>query len=110
MCAHHTGNGVNVRYYFEWDTKKAKNNLKKHKTDFERASSIFLDPRSITIFDKEHSEEEERWITIGLDGSGVLLVVAHTFQKIDGNRHKIRLISARKATKKETRQYEEENI
>ena len=70
-----------MRYYFEWDTKKAKDNIKKLKTGFERASSVFLDPRAITIFDKEHSEEEERWVTMGLDGSGVLLVVVHSILK-----------------------------
>jgi len=99
-----------VRYYFEWDPKKAKNNIKKHKVSFERAASIFLDPRAITIFDEEHSQKEERWVTMGIDRTGVLLVAVHTFQKINKDQYKIRIISARKATKKETKQYLEENI
>ncbi|MBI5810086.1 MAG: BrnT family toxin [Deltaproteobacteria bacterium] len=99
-----------MRYYFGWDPKKAIDNIKKHKISFERAAGIFIDPRAITIFDRGHSESEDRWITMGIDGSGVLLVVAHTFKEMDNNRHEVRLISARKATKKEAKQYLEENI
>jgi len=99
-----------VRYYFEWDPKKARNNLKKHKVSFERALSIFLDPHAITIFDEEHSEREDRWITMGIDRIGILLVAVHTFQQINNEKYKIRIISTRKATRKETKQYREENI
>ncbi len=93
-----------MRYNYEWDYKKAVYNLNKHGVSFERASSAFCDPRAISIYDKGHSVDEERWITLGLDRSGVLVVVAHTFV---GMTHeiKIRIISARKATKKETSQY-----
>jgi hypothetical protein len=59
----------------------------------------------VSIPDEEHSEEEDRWVTIGLDASGNLIVVVHTFEEVDAGRCKIRLISARKATKKEGRQY-----
>lgn len=51
-------------YNFEWDPNKAKENKRKHKVSFERATQIFLDPFQISIFDEEHSREEERWITI----------------------------------------------
>ena len=76
---------------------------------FEQSSSIFLDPRAITVFDDEHSENEDRWATIGIDKNGILLVVIHTFQRVDNNCIKIRIISARKATRKEVKQYQEEN-
>lgn len=99
-----------MRYYFEWDPKKAKENLKKHKVSFERAASIFLDPRAVTIFDEEHGESEDRWVTMGIDKTGGLLVVVHTFQQKKNEEYKIRIISARKATRKETKQYMEENI
>ena len=67
---------------------------------------MFLDPRAVSIPDDEHSDEDERWVTVGLDASGNLLVVVHTFEETDSARCKIRLISARKATKKEAKQYE----
>jgi uncharacterized DUF497 family protein len=63
----------------------------------------------ITVFDTEHSEHEDRWATIGMDKNGNLLVVVHTFQQVDANCSRIRMISARKATKNEIKQYREEN-
>lgn len=99
-----------MRYYFEWDPKKARNNLKKYKVSFERVANVFLDPRAITIFDEEHSVGEDRWITMGIDRTGILLVVVHTFQQINNEKYKIRIISTCKATRKETKQYREENI
>ena len=96
-----------MRYYFEWDPQKAKINLKKHKVSFERACTVFKDPNALSIYDEEHSEEEERWITLGMDINGTLLVVVHTFEQLDENTCKIRIISARKATKKEIKQYNE---
>ena len=95
-----------MRYDFEWDPKKAGNNLRKHKVGFERAAGIFRDPNLISIPDEEHSESEERWITIGLDESGVLLVLSHKFMGLDAETTLIRIISARKATTAETKQYE----
>lgn len=67
---------------------------------------MFLDPRAVSIPDDEHSDENERWVTVGLDASGNLLVVVHIFEEADSAQRKIRLISARKATKKEAKQYE----
>lgn len=96
-----------MRYNFEWDTAKAGQNILKHKVSFQRAGTIFRDPHAISIFDDEHSQKEERWITIGRDNDGILLVVSHTFREIDKTSCSIRIISARKATKRETKQYED---
>jgi hypothetical protein len=98
-----------VRYYFDWDPNKARANQKKHGVGFEQASSIFLDPGMITVFGSKYSEHEDRWATIGIDRNGILLVVAHTFQQPDADCCRIRIISARKATRKEARQYGEKN-
>ena len=92
-------------YVFDWDPKKASLNLSKHSVGFERAATIFMDPRAVSIADEEHSEKEERWVTVGLDAAGNLLVVVHTFEEKDPTQCKIHLISARKATKKERGQY-----
>jgi len=83
------------------DPSKAKENLRKHKVSFERASQVFLDPYMLSIEDEEHSEEEERWITLGLDKSGILFVVHHTFREVDPGSFSIRIISARKPTRGE---------
>ncbi len=87
---------------FEWNPQKAKANLQKHQIDFEEASTIFDDPQFITFLDEEHSADEERYITIGLSNKNRLLMVAHT-ERSD----KIRIISARKATKNEEKFYQE---
>ena len=68
-------------HQFEWDPVKAFRNAREHGVSFERAATVFLDPGTMSIFDNEHSEEEERWITLGLDRAGVLLVVCHTFRE-----------------------------
>lgn len=98
-----------MRYYFDWDPNKAKTNLKKHRVSFGQASAIFLDPRMIAVFDSKHSEYEDRWATIGIDRNGILLVVVHTFQPLDADCCRIRIISARKATRIEIKQYREDN-
>lgn len=96
-----------MRYDFEWDPKKARSNVRKHHISFERAATIFRDPNLLSIPDEEHSKSGERWITIGIDENGVALVTSHTFRKIGMKVSTIRLISARKATKQEAKQYEE---
>ena len=85
---------------FEWDARKAAANLRKHGVAFEEAQTIFGDPQSLTIYDSEHSETDDRFITLGLSFSGRLLVVVH--QDLDED---IRIISARQATRKESRKY-----
>ena len=96
-------------HQFEWDPAKALRNAREHGLSFERASTVFLDPRAMSIFDDEHSEKEERWITLGLDRAGALLVVCHTFrEEKQSDREasaRIRLISARRADRKEAAQY-----
>ena len=87
---------------FEWDSDKATRNAKKHRVSFEEAATVFDDPMFITLIDEEHSVDEERYITIGLSNRGRLLMVAHTDRQ-----DRIRVISARKATKKEEKFYAE---
>lgn len=94
-----------MRYNFEWDPSKAKENLHKPKISFERASQVFLDPNMVSIEDEEHSEEEDRWITLGKDKGGIIVVVHHTFRSIDQSNYAIRLISARRPTRREVKQY-----
>ncbi len=96
-----------MKYNFEWDPKKAKANKGKHKVGFEDAATVFKDPKAISIFDTEHSDEQDRWISIGLAPNGSLLVVHHTFNQINNKNVVIRIISCRKATKNETNQYKE---
>ena len=89
---------------FDWDPSKARGNVRKHRIDFDEASTVFADTLSITIPGPDHSEEEERWVTLGLSNRHRLLVVVHTEE--DGA---IRLISARRADRLERRKYEEGN-
>jgi len=99
-----------VRYNFEWDPLKAITNEKKHKVSFEHAAEIFLDPFAISIYDNEHGSEEDRWITIGKSSINTILIVVHTFYQQNTNNFKVRLISARRAIKREKKQYEGEQI
>jgi len=94
-----------VQYNFEWDPSKAKSNLQKHKVSFERAAEIFLDPFMLSVFDDAHSETEDRWITVGKDKNNITLLIVHTFKEIDENNCTVRIISARRATKTEEREY-----
>ena len=90
-----------MRYIFAWDPSKAKDNLRNHHISFERAATIFRDPQALSIFDTAHSDEEDRWITLGLDRSGSVLVVVHTFHQIDAVSCQMRIISAWRVTAKE---------
>ncbi len=95
-----------MNYNFEWDRNKAKSNFLKHKITFEETTTIFNDPMAITIYDESHDiKDEERWITLGISSTGKMLVVIHTYKKINNELYLIRLISSRKATKNEQRQY-----
>jgi len=86
---------------FEWDPQKAKSNLIKHGVSFEEASTAFQDTLSLTIDDSLHSIDEDRVVLIGMSNKNRLLVVVHT-ERGDN----IRIISARKATKEERKNYE----
>jgi uncharacterized DUF497 family protein len=96
-----------LRYKFEWDPAKQRANARKHKVSFRRAATVFRDPNQLSVYDEEHSEQEDRWVTMGIDSGGVLRVVIHTFEQIDEDLCEIRIISARKATGRESGQYQE---
>ena len=96
-----------MRYEFDWDPAKEKTNVSKHKVSFRRAATVFRDPNQLSIYDEEHSEYEDRWITIGIDSDGVLRIVVHTFKQIEAGLCEIRIISARKATSTEAMHYGE---
>ena len=89
---------------FDWDKNKAKINLVKHKVSFEEAQSVFDDDNARLIFDPDHSENEDRFILLGLSCSLKILTVVHCYKDEDNI---IRLISARKATKSEIKNYKE---
>ena len=89
---------------FEWDPAKAATNLRKHHVAFEQAATVFKDRLSITVLDPDHSETEERYITVGISKRGQLLLVAHTERQTH-----IRIISARQLTSRERRVYEQGN-
>lgn len=89
---------------FEWDPNKNKINQNKHKISFEEASTVFFDESALVIDDPEHSQEEDRFIILGLSNKANLLVVCHCYRESDTV---IRIISARKATTTETNQYYE---
>jgi uncharacterized DUF497 family protein len=86
---------------FEWDPVKAARNLAKHGVPFHEAATVFGDPLSMTYFDPNHSEDEDRYLTFGRSAAGRLLVVSHTDR---GDR--IRIISARQTTQREMTAYD----
>ena len=90
----------NIR--FQWNQNKSNENFKKHKVSFEEAKTVFVDENARLITDPEHSINEERFIIIGLSNKLRILVVVHTYKEND---EVIRIISARKATKSETKYY-----
>ncbi len=87
---------------FEWDPAKAESNLKEHGVSFDDATTVFHDTLSITIADPDHSDSENRFIDIGMSYRMELLVVSYTERN-----HRIRIISARRATRAERKDYEE---
>jgi uncharacterized DUF497 family protein len=93
-------------YRFAWDPEKAAANSGKHGVTFERAATVFRDPLALSLYDDEHSETEERWLTLGEDENGALLVVSHTFEELGNEEALVRVISAREATAHERAQYE----
>lgn len=94
-------------FHFEWDAKKARLNEKKHGVSFRQAMSVLRDALAITLYDDEHSDYEERWVTIGLAANSQCLVVIHTTTEISETEVLIRIISARKADRDEQRDYME---
>ncbi len=90
---------------FEWDENKNKTNRDKHGVSFKTAQLVFNDPYALSVQDR-HECGEERWQTLGLVGGVVMLLVVHTYTERD-NVEVIRIISARKATKREKQRYEQ---
>lgn len=88
----------------EWDEVKAVANFNKHGLSFDEAQTVFGDPDTITLFDDQHSDFEDRFIDIGMSAAGHILVVIYT-----ENTERIRIISCRRALPKERRQYEQRN-
>lgn len=89
-------------YLFDWDTNKDKINQEKHGISFDEASSVFFDERALLFDDPEHSNDEERFLLIGMSESANICIVCHCYRESDTV---IRIISARKATKKEVDRY-----
>jgi uncharacterized protein len=88
---------------FDWDARKDRRNQRKHGVGFDEASTVFAETLSITIPDPEHSDDEERWVTMGFSHRQRLLVVVHT----EDDQEIVRIISARPADPDERREYEE---
>ena len=86
---------------YAWDARKASANLRKHGVSFEEAATVFLDPGAWTFYDPDHSESEERFITIGISANQRLLFVSHA----DHDQETVRIISARKVTAREEEDY-----
>ena len=88
--------------HFEWDEAKNRENVKKHGISFQEAQTVFFDEKAIRFFDPEHSRDEDRFIMLGMSFKLRVLVVCHCFRK---NETAIRIISARKANKREAGSY-----
>ncbi len=101
-----SGGGSGAELEFAWDPVKATSNLAKHGVAFAEAANVFADPLALTVFDAAHSEFEERWFTLGMAGASKLLAVSHTFTATGPATARVRIISAREATRSERRQYE----
>lgn len=101
-------NGLHGRQlHFEWDDVKAATNARKHGISFDLARTVFNDPLLLTVADLEHGEPEERWLSIERGSTGSMLSGAYVWTSGDTGVTKVRIISARKATQTETRQYEQ---
>jgi uncharacterized DUF497 family protein len=93
----------NNHVVFKWDPGKASANLRKHRIDFHEAATVLNDPLSTTFPDRDHSSQEQRFVTVGMSSRERILVVVHAEEGSN-----VRIISARPATRQERRFYEEE--
>ena len=100
--------GHSPRLEFTWDPVKATSNVAKHGVSFAQASTVLLDPLALTVFDADHGGYEERWFTLGMSEEGRILAVSHLYIATGPDTARVRLISAREATRNERRQYENE--
>ena len=94
---------------FEWDPAKAAANLARHGVSFEQAMAVFADRLALSVLDPMVPTDEGRWITIGAAGPAGLLLVVHTHSEVDAMTTIVRIISARRPTRNERRQYENES-
>ena len=97
-----------VQLDISWDPIKAQSNIAKHGVPFVQAATVLHDALALTVFDAAHSEFEERWFTLGMSSDGKLLAVSHTYQHTGPIHVRVRIISAREATRRERQQYENE--
>ena len=95
------------RLRFEWDARKASANLRKHGVSFEEARTVFFDENALLRPHEDHSDDEERFVLLGLSGRLRTLVVCHCYRQADAV---IRLISARKANSNERHQYDDRRM
>jgi uncharacterized DUF497 family protein len=95
-----------MEYRFEWNPTKARTNRAKHGVSFLQGTTVFRDPNALTMHDERHSVDEDRWITLGISQSCVLMVIIHTYEETGQDVVDIRLISARRATRREKVTYE----
>lgn len=94
------------RLHVSWDPVKARSNRNKHRVTFEQAATALNDPLASSVRNEDHSENEERWVTLGRTADGMLIVVVHTYHEVGVDAANVRIISARRAGKREHRQYE----
>jgi uncharacterized protein len=92
---------------FDWDPAKAESNRTKHGVSFDEAMLVFADPLAISRLDDEHGESEERWVTLGRTAADRLTLVVHTHDELNDGTIAVRVISARRPTRRETHEYEE---
>ena len=93
-------------YEFDWDDDKAAANLRKHGVQFLEAMTVLADPLAMTFYDAQHSDDEERWVSVGRSAGGALLLVIHTFFAAGPSSALVRIISAHKANLREVKDYE----
>lgn len=96
---------MSFKFNFSWDINKALTNKKKHKVTFEEATVVFQDQNALSLYDEEHSHNEDRWLTLGKCPNLKILLVVHTYVEYNENMAEVRIISARKASSKEAKAY-----
>lgn len=96
------------RLLFDWDPVKARSNAAKHGVTFDEAMGVLDDPLALSVPDRTAPTGEERWITIGLAGAAGLVLIVHTYMDLDADTAAVRIVSARRPTRKERSQYENE--
>lgn len=96
---------MSVHYKFEWNPETEELNHGKHGVRFEEAATVFRDPMAVTVYDPDHSESEDRWITMGISIYSRILIVCHTFKEESTETITLRIFSSRRANKNEIQKY-----